>query len=205
VLFAVALRQRVAAERNSEQTECLFRAHFGSAVPATPRQLSDEDRNRPAHYRLRSFQFGRTSAPTRTGFSNHIHCSCGGIYGMFEFVEQGLRERGRDWVGAVVELKAPPSFASILLRMHSVQSATVLSYRSVVTRCTLTRAYVSTLAAGASLSRHRNRSPLSDRLSLGGGKSEPSGRAARRLCRHPRQQTRLTSARSAKPKSVRWS
>lgn len=38
-------------------------------------------------------------------FSNRIECPCGGVYGAFEFMQQGLRQHGRDWVGAVVELK----------------------------------------------------------------------------------------------------
>jgi hypothetical protein len=39
-------------------------------------------------------------------FSNRIQCpACGGVYGAFEFVQQGLRVHGKEWVGAVVELK----------------------------------------------------------------------------------------------------
>jgi hypothetical protein len=38
-------------------------------------------------------------------FSNRIECPCGGVYGMFEFMEQGLREHDRDWIKAVMELK----------------------------------------------------------------------------------------------------
>jgi RNase P subunit RPR2 len=40
-----------------------------------------------------------------TWFSNRLQCSCGGIYGMFEFMQQGLREHDRDWIKAVLELK----------------------------------------------------------------------------------------------------
>jgi hypothetical protein len=38
-------------------------------------------------------------------FSNRIECSCGGVYGMFEFLQQGLREHDRDWIKAVMQLK----------------------------------------------------------------------------------------------------
>ena len=35
-------------------------------------------------------------------YSNRIQCPCGGVYGAFEFVQQGLREHGRDWLGVVL-------------------------------------------------------------------------------------------------------
>jgi hypothetical protein len=39
-------------------------------------------------------------------FSNRIQCpTCGGVYGMFEFMQQGLREHDRDWIKAVFALK----------------------------------------------------------------------------------------------------
>jgi hypothetical protein len=38
-------------------------------------------------------------------FSNRIECPCGGVYGMFEFMQQGLREHDRDWIKAVMQLK----------------------------------------------------------------------------------------------------
>lgn len=38
-------------------------------------------------------------------FSNRIECPCGGVYGMFEFLQQGLREHDRDWIKAVMQLK----------------------------------------------------------------------------------------------------
>lgn len=38
-------------------------------------------------------------------YSNRIQCPCGGVYGMFEFMQQGLREHDRDWIKAVMELK----------------------------------------------------------------------------------------------------
>jgi hypothetical protein len=40
-----------------------------------------------------------------TWFSNRIECPCGGVYGMFEFIQQGLREHDRDWIKAVLGLK----------------------------------------------------------------------------------------------------
>ena len=38
-------------------------------------------------------------------FSNRIECPCGGVYGMFEFIQQGLREHDRDSIKAVMQLK----------------------------------------------------------------------------------------------------
>jgi hypothetical protein len=38
-------------------------------------------------------------------FSNRIQCPCGGVYGMFEFMQQGLREHDRDWIKAVLSLR----------------------------------------------------------------------------------------------------
>ncbi len=35
-------------------------------------------------------------------YSNRIECPCGGVYGAFEFMEQGLREHGKNWLGAVL-------------------------------------------------------------------------------------------------------
>ena len=40
-----------------------------------------------------------------TWFSNRIQCPCGSVYGMFEFMQQGLREHDRDWIKTVLELK----------------------------------------------------------------------------------------------------
>ena len=40
-----------------------------------------------------------------TWFSNRIQCACGGVYGMFEFMQQGLREHDRDWMKTVLALK----------------------------------------------------------------------------------------------------
>jgi hypothetical protein len=42
---------------------------------------------------------------TGSMFSNRIQCPCGGVYGMFEFMQQGLREHDRDWIKAVQQLK----------------------------------------------------------------------------------------------------
>jgi RNase P subunit RPR2 len=39
-------------------------------------------------------------------FSNRIECTtCGAVYGMIEFMQQGLREHDRDWIKAVLALK----------------------------------------------------------------------------------------------------
>jgi hypothetical protein len=43
---------------------------------------------------------------TGSWYSNRISCpTCGTVYGMFEFMQQGLREHDRDWVKAVLGLK----------------------------------------------------------------------------------------------------
>jgi RNase P subunit RPR2 len=42
---------------------------------------------------------------TGTCYSNRVQCSCGGVYGMFEFMQQGLRQHDRDWIKKVLELK----------------------------------------------------------------------------------------------------
>jgi hypothetical protein len=51
-------------------------------------------------------------------YSNHIQCSCGGVYGAFEFIKQGLHEHGKDWVGAIFELKK-----AAVLRINPAQDA----------------------------------------------------------------------------------
>jgi hypothetical protein len=38
-------------------------------------------------------------------FSNRVRCQCGGVYGMFEFLQQGLRQHDRDWIKAVSQLR----------------------------------------------------------------------------------------------------
>jgi hypothetical protein len=38
-------------------------------------------------------------------WSNRAQCPNGHTYGAFEFMQQGIREHGRDWLGAVLELK----------------------------------------------------------------------------------------------------
>ncbi len=37
-------------------------------------------------------------------FSNRIECSCGGVFGAYEFIEQGIEQHGRNWVGAILAL-----------------------------------------------------------------------------------------------------
>lgn len=51
-------------------------------------------------------------------FSNRIECSCGGVYGGFEFIKQGLEHHGKNWVGAVVALKN-----TAVLRINPAQDA----------------------------------------------------------------------------------
>ena len=40
-----------------------------------------------------------------TWFSNRLECPCGGVYGMFEFMAQGLREHDRDSIRSVLGLE----------------------------------------------------------------------------------------------------
>lgn len=53
-----------------------------------------------------------------TGFSNRVECSCGGVYGAFEFMKQGLHEHGREWIGAIIELKD-----TAVMRINPTQDA----------------------------------------------------------------------------------
>lgn len=50
--------------------------------------------------------------------SNRIECPCGGVYGAYEFIEQGLKMHGRNWVGVVIELKD-----TAVLRINPAQDA----------------------------------------------------------------------------------
>jgi hypothetical protein len=51
-------------------------------------------------------------------FSNRVECPCGGVYGAFEFMQQGLEVHGRNWVGAVIELKN-----TAVMRINPAQEA----------------------------------------------------------------------------------
>jgi hypothetical protein len=51
-------------------------------------------------------------------YSNRLQCGCGGVYGAYEFIEQGLKQHGKDWVGAVVEMKN-----TAVLRINPAQKA----------------------------------------------------------------------------------
>ncbi|GHE25439.1 MULTISPECIES: hypothetical protein [Streptomyces] len=51
-------------------------------------------------------------------FSNRVTCPCGGVYGAFEFVEQGLRQHGPEWIGAVLSLRD-----AAVLRINPTQDA----------------------------------------------------------------------------------
>ena len=51
-------------------------------------------------------------------FSNTLECPCGGVYGAYEFIQQGLLHHGKDWVGAVVGLKN-----TAVLRINPTQDA----------------------------------------------------------------------------------
>lgn len=50
------------------------------------------------------------------GFSSRAHCPNGHTYGLFEFVQQGIREHGRERVREIMELKN-----SAVLRINPVQ------------------------------------------------------------------------------------
>jgi len=55
---------------------------------------------------------------TGTLYSNRIQCACGSTYGAFEFVQQGIREHGRESLTAVLALEN----ASVI-RVNPVQVA----------------------------------------------------------------------------------
>ena len=45
----------------------------------------------------------------RAWFSNRVPCvNCGHEHGMFEFIQQGIAEHGRDFVDATLDLKNTP-------------------------------------------------------------------------------------------------
>jgi hypothetical protein len=46
-------------------------------------------------------------------YSNNIQCSCGAVYGAFEFIQQGIREHGIETVRAVLELKDTTSIIRV--------------------------------------------------------------------------------------------
>ena len=53
-----------------------------------------------------------------TWYSNRLECQCGGVYGMFEFIQQGLREHDRNSIRTVLELKN-----TAVLRINPTQNA----------------------------------------------------------------------------------
>ncbi|MEU9127815.1 hypothetical protein AB0D08_06825 [Kitasatospora sp. NPDC048540] len=55
---------------------------------------------------------------TGTLYSNRIQCTCGSTYGAFEFVQQGIREHGREALAEVLALET----ASVI-RVNPVQVA----------------------------------------------------------------------------------
>jgi len=42
---------------------------------------------------------------TGSAYSNKLSCECGGTYGAFEFLQQGIREHGKDMVEAIFAMK----------------------------------------------------------------------------------------------------
>ena len=61
-------------------------------------------------------------------FSNRIACQrCGDVYGMFEFMQQGLREHDRDWIKAVLDLKN-----TSVLRINPALDAICASCREII-------------------------------------------------------------------------
>ncbi|MDB1088118.1 hypothetical protein PJ985_11140 [Streptomyces sp. ACA25] len=55
---------------------------------------------------------------TKLSYSNRIECQCGQVYGAFEFLQQGIREHGRETVQAVFNLEDSP-----VLRVNPRQEA----------------------------------------------------------------------------------
>jgi hypothetical protein len=60
-------------------------------------------------------------------FSNRLECACGGVYGAYEFIEQGLQEHGKDWIGAIVALEN-----TAVLRINPTQDAVCPSCRQLM-------------------------------------------------------------------------
>ncbi|WP_251094826.1 hypothetical protein [Streptomyces sp. Caat 7-52] len=42
---------------------------------------------------------------TGSAYSNKLSCECGGVYGAFEFLQQGIREHGKEMVEAIFALE----------------------------------------------------------------------------------------------------
>src|ERR1700688_203793 len=82
-----------------EQAQAVMRLYW------TPSRIKEVGMERVSEEERRKITSKLSIKDMGTGFSNRAHCSCGGEYGMFEFMEQGLRQHGKDWVGAVAELK----------------------------------------------------------------------------------------------------
>jgi hypothetical protein len=95
-----------------EQAQAVMRLHW------TPGRVREVGMERVSQEEREKIESELGVKDMGTGFSNRIQCSCGGVYGAFEFIEQGLREHGREWVGAVVELKE-----TAVLRINPTQDA----------------------------------------------------------------------------------
>ncbi|MGX1757205.1 hypothetical protein ACWIG5_09895 [Streptomyces lydicus] len=70
----------------------------------TPRRIKErgmEPVSREERYRIESDLGIRDIG---TSYSNRIRCECGSVYGAFEFIQQGIREHGKDAVDAALDL-----------------------------------------------------------------------------------------------------
>ena len=81
-----------------EQAKAVLRWHW---TPGRRKEWGMEPISKEERDRIESEL--RLKAPA--GFSNYIRCQCGGTYGAYEFMEQGLRIHGRDFVEAILDLK----------------------------------------------------------------------------------------------------
>lgn len=82
----------------------------------TPRRIREVGMERVSEEERRKITSELGIRDMGTAFSNRAQCSCGGVYGMFEFMQQGLRQHGKEWIGAIAEMKD-----TAVLRMNPTQ------------------------------------------------------------------------------------
>ncbi|MFG2296033.1 hypothetical protein [Streptomyces sp. NPDC048603] len=58
-------------------------------------------------------------------YSNRIECQCGGVYGAFEFMQEGVQEHGKEAVQAVFDLQE-----MAVIRVNPVQDTTCPNCRA---------------------------------------------------------------------------
>lgn len=95
-----------------DQAQAIMRMYWS---PRKIKEIGMERISEPERKRIEA----ELGVPAPAGFSNYIHCdNCGSVYGEFEFMEQGIREHGKDWVKGVLELQD-----TAVLRINPTQEA----------------------------------------------------------------------------------